>query len=65
MKSSKHVFGKPYFVSLVCKGLKYFMKKNASFLPHWDFFCHVMNDHTPLLITCTVRLCPRRRRGAE
>ena len=50
MNSSKRLFGKPYFAPLVCKDSETFHEKNASFLPHCDWFCfyHVMNDHPPL-----------------
>ena len=37
MNSSKRLFGKPYFASLVCKGSETFHEKNASFLPHCDW----------------------------
>ena len=37
MKSSKRLFGKPHFASLVCIGSETFYEKNASFLPHCDW----------------------------
>ena len=49
MNSNKHLFGKPYFASLVCKGSETFMKKMLPFcLIMIGCFYHVMNDHPPL-----------------
>ena len=49
MKSSKHLFGKPYFASLVCKGSETFHENMPPFcLIAIGCFCHVMNDHPPM-----------------
>ena len=53
MKLRKHLFGKPYFASLVCKGYKTFHEKMLPFcLIVIGCFCHVMNDHPPLVRWC-------------
>ena len=51
MNTSKRLFGKPYFSSLVCKAQKHFMKKMLPFcLIVIGCSCHVMNDQPPLTL---------------
>ena len=57
MNSSKRLFGKPYFASLVCKGSEAFHEKMLPFcLIVIGYFCHVMNDHPPLISSIVLNL---------